>query len=298
MFQSLSFNYLVLIIALIIPNISFGQHLTIQGNVKKQSDNSPVEYASIGIKGKPFGTIADSMGHFTLIIDQSAIDGTDTIVFSSIGYSSQRILVKDALNKDLGVLLTASPVTQLDEVVVNETKSKLKTYGRTAARMVLNPKAYSSYPTISDISGREQATILKIDDDIMLKELNFLLIRNNFKELMFRLNIYSVKNNLPDTLILSKEVLFETTVDKGWKKIDLLEYGIRIKDHKEIAVALQLVTSTLAPGDSLKYSYLIPSYPSPLRKSYFREKSESEWNEVGTSYLYLNIDAFRLKGRD
>lgn len=294
MFQSSFFNYLLLIFTLIIPGVSFGQHLSIQGSVKKKTDNSPVEYTSIGIKGKPFGTIADSLGHFTLIVDKSAIEETDTIVFSNIGYSSQRILVKDALDKDLDVLLTASPTTQLSEVVINETKAKLKTYGRTPGRMVLNPKAYSSYPTISDISGREQATILKIDDDIILKELNFLLIRNNFKELMFRLNIYSVKDNLPDSLILSKEVLFETTVDKGWKKIDLREYGIRIKDQKEITVALQLVKSTLAPSDSLEHSYLIPSYPSPLRKSYFREKSESEWNEVGTSYLYLNLEAFRL----
>lgn len=40
---------------------------------------------------------------------------------------------------------------------------------------------------------------------------------------------------------------------------EMLKMLNSLKDQKEIAVALQLVKSTLAPGDSLEHSYLIPS---------------------------------------
>lgn len=196
----------------------------------------------------------------------------------------------------MNILLTASPAMQLDEVVINGTKDRIKVYGRTPGKMTLNPKAYSSYPKISDIAGREQATILDIDDDILLKKINFLLLRNNFTDVMFRLNIYTVKDNLPDTLISTKDVLYETKDPKGWKTIDLEKYHVRIEGHKKIAIALQLVKSVLADGDTLKYSYLVPSFPSPLRKSYFREKSESKWVQVKASYLYVNIEAYKLGG--
>ncbi|GAA4789772.1 hypothetical protein GCM10023231_17160 [Olivibacter ginsenosidimutans] len=283
-------------IAFLISTHVYGQDITFKGDVKTKEEGRAIPYTSIGVKGKAFGTIADSLGKFVLLADKSAIKDTDTIIFSRVGYSSLRLSVKDAVGKKLNISLAASPATQLDEVVINETKDKIKVYGRTPGKMTLNPRAYSSYPRISDISGREQATILNIDNDIQLKEVNFLLIRNNFTNVMFRLNIYTVNDNLPDELISTKEILYETKDPRGWKTINLDNYNIRIKGHKKIAIALQLVKSGLADRDTLKHSYLIPSFPSPLKKSYFREKSESEWMQVKSSYLYVNIKAYKLSG--
>lgn len=291
-------SFVNFIVTFFIPVFLYGQDIaTIKGNIRSKAGNSPIPYISVGIKGKPFGTIADSLGHFILSVDRSGIEEKDTIVFSGIGFSSFKLSVKEAFNSNLNIMLTASPSTQLKEVVINQKKDKIKVYGRTAGKMILNARAYSSYPKISDVSGREQATVLDIDDNILLKEVNFLVIRNNFTDVTFRLNIYTVNDNLPDKLISTREVLYEIREPRGWKTIDLGKYNIRIAGQKKIAVALQLVKSALADGDTLKHSYLIPSFPSPLKKSYFREKSESQWVQVKASYLYVNVKAYKLNGK-
>ncbi len=270
------------------------QNITIKGNIKDSETKLPISYTSIGVRNKTFGTVADSLGNFSFIIPQSSINDLDTIVFLRVGYTSIKKTWKDLSKTDWKILMVQSP-KMLQEVAIQGEKGKFVTYGRTSAKMYLTPRAYKNIPK-SDVKGREQATILDIDDNIFLKELSLFLSMSNFSKVTYRVNFYTVNKGLPSKLINTKDIIYETTETRGWKNIKLEPYNIYLKGYDKIAIGLQLIDSDLAPNDTAKTSFLIAAYPSPTKKSYFREKSESEWVTVKSSYLYINIKASKFKG--
>ncbi len=285
----------VLVLAIVIAPIFLkAQSNTFIGKAVDANSNNGIPYVSVGIKGKPFGTITDSVGQFKLLLDPSAVDNSDTLIFSHIGYNAVKKRASEL--KPAGNLISMQQSSViLNEVKISPQKEKTEVYGRTPGTMFLTPRAYSSIPRISDVSGREQATVLDIDKNILLNEINFWLVRNNYKKVKYRVNFYSVKNDVPDQLIPHEDIIFETQDTQGWKNINLDKYNIHLKGYKSVAVSLQLIEATLAPNDTAKTSFLIPSYPSPFKKSYFREKSESNWMPVKSSYLYVNIQAYKVK---
>lgn len=285
-FRAITFLY-------ILPVISHAQISNRYGTIVDISSHSGISYVSIGIKGKALGTVADSTGKFKLLLDNT-VAPSDSVIFMRVGYHSLGKTISELKDSPWAITMEASSVL-LNEVTVNASKQKIETYGRTPASMYLTPKAYLSVPRTSDVSGLEQATILDIDNKILLKEVDFLLIRNNFANLKYRINLYSVQNDLPDKIIPTKDIIFETSETKGWKKIDLEDYNIVLKNYKKIAVSVQLLEAKLKDGDTTKTSFLVPSYPSPFKKSFFREKSESEWAPLKNSYLYINFQAYKLK---
>ncbi len=290
-------GYFSRILFLLLPTFSFfanAQDITIKGNIRDAATKSPISYTSIGIINKAYGTVADSLGNFSFVIPKTSINDLDTIVFTRVGYTSIRKTWKDFSKADWNISMVQS-AKMLQEVSIKGEKGKMVTYGRTPAKMYLTPKAYKSIPQ-SDVKGREQATILDIDDNVFLTELNLFLTKNNYTRVAYRVNFYSVNDGLPNKLINSKDIIYETKETRGWKSINLEPYNIHLKGYDKIAVGLQLIDSELAPNDTAKSSFLIASYPSLTKKSYFREKSESEWIPVKSSYLYVNIKANKFKG--
>lgn len=253
-------------------------------------------HQSIGVRDKAFGTVADSLGNFSFVIPQTSVNDSDTIVFVRVGYTTIRKAWKDLGKADWKIAMAPSPLMLLQEVAIKGEKGKIVTYGRTPTKIYLTPRAYKNIPR-SDVKGREQATILNIDDNIFLRELNLFLMMSNYARITYRVNFYTVNNGLPDQLINTTDIIYETKETQGWKNINLQDYNIHLKGYDKIAIGLQLIDSELAPKDTAKSSFLIAAYPSPLKKSYFRVKSESEWITVNSSYLYINIKASRLKGK-
>jgi|GEM_PF-4046976 len=62
-----------------------------------------------------------------------------------------------------------------------------------------------------------------------------------------------------------------------------------------LSFIVALLISTHVYGQDITFKGNIKT-KAPLRKSYFREKSESEWVQVKASYLYVNIKAYKLGG--
>ena len=93
---------------LIIPLISFAQ--IINGKVISEKDGSPVDAASIEIKGKTTGTKTDANGNFSI----SAIK-EDVLIISSVNYTGKQVKIKDG--SFLTIRLEKFDGT-LDEVVV------------------------------------------------------------------------------------------------------------------------------------------------------------------------------------
>ncbi|AZI24008.1 carboxypeptidase-like regulatory domain-containing protein [Pedobacter sp. G11] len=277
----------------ILPFISHAQISNRYGTIVDIGSRSGIPYVSIGIKGKALGTVADSTGKFKLLLDNT-VAPSDSVIFMRVGYHTLGKTISELKDSPWAITMEASSVL-LNEVSIKASKQTIETYGRTPASIYLTPKAYMRVPRTSDVSGLEQATILDINNQILLKEVDFLLIRNNFANLKYRINLYSVKNDLPDKIIPTKDIIFETSETRGWKKIDLEDYNIVLKNYKKVAVSVQLLDAKLKDDDVNKTLLLVPSYPSPFKKSFFREKSESEWTPLKNSFLYINFQAYKLK---
>lgn len=276
--------------------VAHAQTVTVSGTTKDGKTNLPISYTSIGVKNKPIGTVADSLGNFSFAFPANAVGTLDTVVFGRMGYVALRLPITELLRSGSTITMYPTELTTLNQVDVVGEKGKLEQYGRLPASMYLTPRAYKNIPK-TDAKGREQATILDIDEHIVLKEINFFLSMSNYTKVGYRINFYSVANGLPHTLISSKDIIYETQDTEHWKSLNLEKYNIHLIGHKKIAIGFQLIRTELAPGDTAKTSFLIASYPSPLKKSYFREKSEAQWTEVKSSYLYINIKANKFKAK-
>ena len=85
-----------------LPVHSFGQ-TEIRGRVVCLDDNSPVAFASIGVKNKEAGCVADSKGYFKLHLP-GFIKSSDSVLVSSIGYQQAGYIVSEVKRMDeLGV---------------------------------------------------------------------------------------------------------------------------------------------------------------------------------------------------
>ena len=298
-FSSNRFLFFFFTLMVILNKDANAQSTLLNGVTIDGQTNLPLPYVSIGIKNKPIGTVSDSTGRYSLSYLQTDIAVKDSIFFSAVGYKSVKMDWDIFLKTDKFIKLYGSPQT-LEMVNIKANPGQIKNYGRSNASLIFFPAMYKNIPKHSDEKGREQASILKIDQNIFLRKLSFKINRRTFSKIKLRMNIYSVKEGLPDQSILQKDVAFDVigNTEIGMPRsvsIDLRPYQIHIKGKKEIAVSLAILDLEPLPGDSTHSAFFIPSFPGPLRSSLYRIKGEAQWQKVSSSYLLVEVEASSIK---
>jgi pimeloyl-ACP methyl ester carboxylesterase len=294
-------TYLFLFIAILIlnGNSTFGQTAMFKGVTVDAKTQLPLPYVSIGIKNKPMGTVSDSTGRYLLSYLATEIEEKDSIFFAAVGYQTVKMAWPAYTRSDKTIKLLEAP-TMLQTVDIKAKQLEIKNYGRSSASLIFFPAMYKNIPRQSDEKGREQASILKIDQHVYLRKLTFKINRRSFKRIKLRMNVYNVKDGLPDRSILDKDVVFDVTgtTEIGMPRaesIDLRPYQIYIKGQKEIVVSLAILDLEPLAGDSIQPAFFIPSFPGPLRSSLFRIKGEAEWQKVSSSNLLIALEASKMK---
>jgi hypothetical protein len=263
-----------------------GKDIQFHGVVMEQGSKQPLAYANIGVLNKPSGTVSDSLGHFDLLIGKEYLD--DTLQMSMIGYYPVKRAIRE-LAKENGPIVfnLIKKVIQLKEVVVSNQFQYTLIVGRQSSGKLLQasiiPKGEKG-PIIGAESG------LKIETKhypALLDNFNFNISRNNFKYIKFRLNVYSLKNNLPDTLLFNNEILVSLKDFKiGWTQIDLTPYHMVV--NSDFAVTLQWVDYD--KNMVAKPEILIPGALSFSHISYFKTASQNKWNSVkGNTSYFLTV---------
>lgn len=107
MFKKLLLSLSVLILTGL---LAFAQR-TVSGKIIDTSNGEPVPGASVLIKGTTTGTASDADGNYQIDVG----DDNSTLIFSSIGYTSQEIIVG---NKSVIDISMQVDVQALEEVVV------------------------------------------------------------------------------------------------------------------------------------------------------------------------------------
>lgn len=231
--------YLLLFFILSFQQV-FGQFV-LKGKVIDSSTGDPVPYASVTI-GYSQGTACNSHGIF--ILKANGVSTNDTLIFSSIGFNSTAIIVKDFLASKIKTVKITPKNYQITEVTVTGEKIKKgKLYGITKKR---------SNSTFS-IFGLGVIVAQYIENPHQYKgKIKSIRFYNtgrhydpNFK---FRLHLYSVDSS---KLIPGKELLPENVIvnvpsaEEGWISIDVLKYNINFSKNGIFAAIEYLAESCL-----------------------------------------------------
>lgn len=208
------------IIAFITLSLFGKAQITITGSVTDASTKEVIPFASVGIKGKTYGTVCDENGRFSL--KTGTVTDNDSLKVSAIGFKPKAIsmrLVKGYYNENIS--LDAASV-QLSEVKVRPQKTVTK---------VLGNKNYNTGICLSfqgaEGSWKGAEISIKAKNKkgrlVFLENFNFYIVKNLYDDsLTFRLNFYKEdKQGLPGENILRKPIVFKTKVKEGVVSINL-----------------------------------------------------------------------------
>jgi len=132
------------------------------GEVVDAENNNALVFATISVEGTNISTITNTEGDFLLKVPASLNNGT--VLFSFIGYTTQKVLLSDLTPKKNRIELTTSAL-QLSEVDINAPKD-----AKALFRETLNKKGdnYFDDPTLMTAFYRE--TIKKRRKNVSLSE--------------------------------------------------------------------------------------------------------------------------------
>ena len=212
-------------------NFSFSQKL-IKGSVTDHQDKKPIPYVNIGIQNSTVGTISNEDGSFMVAVpDQHS---KDTLLFSSLGYKTERIVVSQ-INPDhpLNISLKEQ-VTQLEAVTVSAKKEKRKTFwlGNKFSR---GGNIYAD----SASAGSAMALLIENKYPAFHKDLTFPVFIekallnisiNTFDEFKVRIRILDVDSitDLPGKDLFNENVIEKSKIRNGWVTFDLSSFNFQI----------------------------------------------------------------------
>lgn len=264
---------------------STAENVTLKGIVLDKESNTPLAYVSVGILNKSFGTVSDTSGHFIFNIGKDNF--ADTIQVSTVGYSAIKIPVKEFMSGSNKVFKLVVKEEQLAEVTITNSIQRAYTevIGREHVSKLVQASVHnkkSADETIGSEMGMRYKTNRK---NAIIKDFNFYISANNFNFIKFRVNVYSVKNDMPDTLMYNKQIF--ATVDNfkiGWNKIDVERYNIKV--DREFIATVQWIESRMNKKENP--ITILPVALTPFSKNcYVRIASQDKWKRMG-----VNLSSF------
>ena len=252
---------------LLLPMLTLAQSFT--GSVLDEPSGAPLPYASIGVRGKRVGGIADLNGQFRIDLTQAL--PTDTVVISYLGYHAKTLLRRDVSQATYQIKLVPNAV-QLPEVV---------TLGKREIIRIGHMKASGHFTGWGDYSaskGRLRGTAIETDElPLKLVKFNMHLAACEFDSVRFRLHILplqAVHSGNQKAELLHQNIFFTAHKDQKWVRVDLAPYNL-IMDQP-VVVAVEWVDSWVKTGgshrltistsrqDGYTYSRETPEEPSQL----------------------------------
>ncbi|PJJ84544.1 carboxypeptidase-like regulatory domain-containing protein [Mucilaginibacter auburnensis] len=265
-------SFLAFLITLLFLNFAQGQ--TITGQVKDAKTGEGLPFVNIGIIGRAVGTVSSDAGSYRINLSNHV---ADSLKFSMIGYRSQVFAVKELVNQQGALNISLAPeIKQLNEVKVTNRKWKTAILGNTT-------KSQGTTAGFDNNAlGHEIGAIIKIKrSPTWLKQFNASIVENVITDsVKMRLNIYSVKDGMPDQNILNQNIF--VTVHKGDKaiNINLEPYNVMVED--KFFISLEWIQSARGHGIMFSASLLSSAIIA-------RETSQAAWEKVGIAGVGFNV---------
>lgn len=258
-----------------VPSVT---RLVFDGIIYDKDSNEPLAYVSIGIKDKPIGTISDSVGHYSLQAYNENL--ADTVLVSLIGYESKMILLSTLLNGRSQDLFLSRKDYTLPGVIISNQFRNTMVIGRQSSSKLIQISLHHK-ESFAETIGSEMGIRVKLENKVsLLKNVNCYFSANNFSYIKFRVNLYSIKNNMPDTLLVDKQIFVEVNDYKtGWNNVDLESYNIKLK--QDFIITLQWVECRMEKTE--KPITIVPVSIYNAKNTFVRIASQDKWKRMGYS---------------
>ncbi|UYZ60324.1 carboxypeptidase-like regulatory domain-containing protein [Hymenobacter latericus] len=258
-----------------------------QPQVLDARTGAAVPFASVGVKLKPLGTVADAEGQFSLRALAAALP-SDTVVVTCVGYAPRKLLLSQ-LQQQATVRLT--PLThELSTVTVRGSGWKRRRIGHDGSFSI----TYYNFHINGDTDparklGREVGAVLRIRPLSEIEDVHFYIGENTFRSVRLRLNVRSLDaDDNPAASLLTQDVHYVLPDNaKGWQHLDLRPYHIATGNHNRVAVTLEWLEGSPDPQRPWQ-SLLMPAPLGPLHRMVYRDKSADKWHSLRASLsLYV-----------
>ena len=256
-----------LLFLLILLKTAAGQ--TVRGVVLDSATLAPLPYMHIGVEGKNMGVISRNDGTFSIDLSQAA--SQDSLTFSILGYRTQHIPYSEGQKGSLTVSL--SPRTyRLREILVED--SRIRDPVKLGRHMPT--KVTSGYSGTGDFGwGGEWG--IRIDNNgqtYRITDINFHTRFNTQDSVLFRINLYSIQNGLPQKSLLSRGLFVKSYKRDKW--ITKSVTAERLMIDQDMVVTFEVIQLWhSARGDNALFFTHSKEYEQS--KTYRRASSLDHW---------------------
>ncbi|KAA3436553.1 carboxypeptidase-like regulatory domain-containing protein [Rufibacter hautae] len=269
------------------------EKITLSGTITESQTGQPIAYASIGILNGSEGTISDEKGNFSFSVSQEKLE--EMVRISAIGFAAKEVKVSNLWQartpeNKLVIALDAQPV-QLAEVDVHVKKWKTKKLGGSAGPVTMVHHNFAMFQrSLHENLGHEMGILIKNGPKTaFLNKLNFCLTMNKYDLVKFRLNVYSVKDNLPYQNLAPKDIYVTVENQKrGWIAVDLEPYNLYVQD--DFVVSLEWI-DCLPKKDALALTIAgaLPGFHTTFHK----DASQAKWEKITSFGMGMNVEVQR-----
>lgn len=250
--------------------------------VKDKKSGVNIQFANGIVKGTTLGSMTDETGFFELQYNSKKLN--DTIIFSCLGYEKHLIPI-DILIKDENHTIYLTPIqTVLNEVVIEERKSKMITLGVQYRAIAGGGVAYSS----DTILGTQVAFLIEMEKEksIFIEKVKVHFYSNDCNHFPMRVHLYSQdkKTGLPKDEMLNENEIFYVNVSKGWVEINLEKYNIVAKEN--FFICIEWLDNNDCQFENRPFISVKARIKTP--KTYYKLFGTETWEKAPQNYV-MNV---------
>lgn len=258
---------------------------TVQGTLYDDKTGAPIPYASVGIKNKSRGGIAERTGSFSVNI--AGVSPQDSIVFSHIGYVAIAYRLADI-----------DPSKKMD-IRLKPRDQELPTITVTALREVLmlgsdrSTARFTGWGDYSSSRGRARGLQI-LPKEYPVKVISFAcrIKHNTFDSVKVRFNILKkIQGQEQLKEVLHQNIYFNIPKNAKWVTLDLAPYNIILSDT--VVIALEWVDSWAQPKKPGEGSDM---FTMALSKEQGYTYERNTPNEIPALRQSTELPAMYLKG--
>ncbi|NJL13280.1 MAG: carboxypeptidase-like regulatory domain-containing protein [Microscillaceae bacterium] len=191
-------------------------------------NNQPLPYVSIGVPKANVGTVSDEKGRFKL--ELTHFSEKDTILISHLGYKRLNLplpVFLETLNKNQNKIFLEEKPLVLKEIKVLGDKINMQAYSYENKTKPVLPKFFVFFTNNSNL-GLEIARKIDVKQKgpFLLKSVSLEIGLNEYESRVMRMKFYSLANDLPDKLIIEKDIIFRIINKQKEFTIDVTDYDI------------------------------------------------------------------------
>jgi hypothetical protein len=276
---------IIVLLLAIYQFIAFSQEYS--GILINAENGEPVAFANIGITDRNIGTVSNAGGWFE--IELNSTYDKDSLRISCIGYLDKQFMIHDLKNeiRNAGMItIKLIPISyDLDEVLIKPNETRNYTLGYYCD----SNSAYGNAFYSTEL-GTEMGVVMQLPrkkDHAYLRRARFYVGEFTFDTFPVRLNIYNLKDGLPDKNIL-KETVFIDITSPGEYVIELTPQNITV--NGDFFISLEYYRIPDNTEGKLVFC-AVHSQKNDKGKSYYRWASQGNWQAEMFDTVGFSIEA-------